>query len=273
MSHNDNNQEKSAELTGTALITGASSGIGKEFARIHAKMKGDVILVARREDSLIELKNELEAKEGITAHVMAYDLAHPGAAEKLYDRVKAAGLRVDILINNAGFGGAGRHIERPLADELEMIDLNIKALVTLTHRFANDMAAAGHGRILNVGSTAGFMPGALQAVYFATKAFVNSFSQAIDQELRGKGVTCTVLTPGYVETEFAKRSNLEDTPLAKNGATARSVAQYGYDAMLAGDLVAVNERKLSFAVNWVIPLLPRRMVLKMTQKMQTRKTV
>ncbi len=258
-------------MSNTALITGASSGIGMELARIHAGHGGDVILTARREDTLKELKAELERDHGINAHVFAHDLSSEGGALALYKDIKAAGLEVNVLVNNAGFGGIGVHVERSLADEQEMIDLNIKALVALTHRIGADMAARGKGKILNVGSTAGFMPGPQQAVYFATKAFVNSFSQAIDQELRGKGVTCTVLAPGYVETEFAKRSNMEGTPLARNGATARSVALYGYEAMRAGDLVAVNDAKLGFAVNWLIPLLPRRMVLKMTQKMQTKK--
>ena len=258
-------------MSNTALITGASSGIGMEFARIHASKGGDVILSARRGDTLEALKAELEKEFGIKAHVFAQDLASPDGAETLYRDIKAAGLEVNILINNAGFGGIGRHVERPLDNELEMIDLNIKALVTLTHRIGADMVDLGKGKILNVGSTAGFMPGPMQAVYFATKAFVNSFSQAIDQELRSKGVTCTVLAPGYVETEFAKRSKMEGTPLAKNGASARQVAMHGYNAMRAGELVTVNDPKLGFAVNWLIPLLPRRMVLKMTQKMQTRK--
>lgn len=258
-------------MSNTALITGASSGIGMELARIHAGKGGDVILTARREDTLQGLKAELEEQHGINAHIFARDLSAEGGALALYDDIKAAGLEVDVLINNAGFGGIGVHVERPLEDELEMIDLNVKALVTLTHHIGADMVARGKGQILNVGSTAGFMPGPQQAVYFATKAFVNSFSQAIDQELRSKGVTCTVLAPGYVETEFAKRSKMEGTPLARNGATARSVAHHGYDAMRAGRLVAVNDPKLGFAVNWLIPLLPRRMVLKMTQKMQTKK--
>ena len=152
-----------------------------------------------------------------------------------------------------------------------MIDLNVKALVALTHHFGAAMAARGQGRILNVGSTAGFMPGPLQAIYFATKAFVNSFSQAIDQELRPQGVTCTVLAPGYVKTEFAARGDLEGTKLVSGGgATPDSVAKVGYDAMLRGDLVSINETGLSFMMNWLIPLLPRRRVLKMVQDMQSK---
>ena len=258
-------------MSNTALITGASSGIGKAFAEIHAGKGNDVILCARRTDALNALKVELEKEHGITAHVFAQDLEKADGARALYEAVKKAGLEVDILINNAGFGGHGVHIERPLDDELSMIDLNVKTLVSLTHMFGADMASRGKGRILNVGSTAGFMPGPNQAVYFATKAFVASFSQAIDQELRQRGVTCTVLAPGYVETEFATRSNLEGTKLVSGGgATPRSAAKAGYDAMRAGQLVKVNEMMLGFMVDWVSPLLPRRIVLKMVEKMQTK---
>jgi len=151
-----------------------------------------------------------------------------------------------------------------------MIDLNVKALVTLCHRFGADMAARGSGKILNVGSTAGFLPGPLQAVYFATKAFVNSFSQALDHELRPKGVTVTVLAPGYVETEFAKIADLDGTNLTKGGATAASVAKFGYQAMKRGALVAINEARLSFMMQWIVPLLPRRIVLKMISDMQSK---
>jgi short-subunit dehydrogenase len=254
-----------------ALVTGASSGIGEELARHHAAKGGDVILVARREDQLNALKAEIEAEHGVAAHVITMDLGAPGAAQALYDRVRAAGLDVDVLINNAGFGGQGRFIERDLSRDLAMIGLNVQTLVSLCHLFGADMAARGKGRILNVGSTAGFMPGPLQATYFATKAFVNSFSQALDQELRPQGVTVTVLAPGYVKTEFAKIADLEGTGLAaQRGASARSVARHGYEAMRRGELISVNETMLGLMVNWVIPVAPRRMVLKMVERMQTK---
>lgn len=254
-----------------ALVTGASAGIGAEFAKLHAARGGDLILTARREAELVTLKTELEAKHGITAHVFALDLGTEHGAQSLYDQVKAAGHEIDILINNAGFGGHGIHVERDLDQELAMIDLNVKALVTLTHRFGKDMADRGRGKILNVGSTAGFMPGPQQAIYFATKAFVASFSQAVDQELRPRGVTCTVLAPGYVATEFAARANLDGTKMTANaGPSAADVAECGYDGMMSGRLFAISERMLSLAVNWVIPLLPRRMVLKMVDRMQSK---
>lgn len=257
-------------MSNTALITGASSGIGAAFARYHASKGGDVIITARRADRLETLKSELETKHNIKAHVLTADLTTDSGAQDLLAQLDEADLSVDILINNAGFGGHGKLIDRALPDEHAMIDLNVKALVTLTHALGGKMAARGSGKILNVGSTAGFAPGPYQAVYFATKAFVNSFSQAVDHELRASGVTCTVLTPGYVETEFADVANLGGTELVKSGATPESVAQCGYDAMMDGKLVAFNEAKLNLMMQWIIPLLPRRMVLTMIEKMQTK---
>ncbi|MEO1797440.1 MAG: SDR family NAD(P)-dependent oxidoreductase, partial [Pseudomonadota bacterium] len=175
-----------------------------------------------------------------------------------------------ILINNAGYGGHGTILDRDASDDRAMIELNVQTLVALTHHFGSKMAERGKGKILQVGSTAGFMPGPGQATYFATKAFVNSFSQVVDHELRPKGVTCTVLAPGYVETEFAKVANLEGTNLVKNGATPRSVAKIGYDAMRRGELVIINEKMLSFLMNWVVPFMPRRSTLKMVDRMQAK---
>lgn len=253
----------------TALITGASSGIGTEFARYHARKGGDLVLTARSADKLKALAAELEEIHGIRAHVFAYDLGAADGPQALIDAITEAGLQIDVLINNAGFGGQGRHIDRPLSDELGMIDLNVKALVTLSHHFGRDMAKRATGRILNVGSTAGFMPGPLQAVYFATKAFVQSFSQALDHELRPQGVTVTVLAPGYVATGFADRADLNGTQLVKGGGkTPASVAKHGYDAMSRGELVSMNEAQLGFLINWIIPVLPRRMVLSMIKRMQ-----
>ncbi|RED11123.1 SDR family NAD(P)-dependent oxidoreductase [Pontivivens insulae] len=254
-----------------ALVTGASSGIGEQLARYHARKGGDLIVTARREDQLIALKEELEASQNVSVHVIALDLGAEGGAQALIEEVAARGLKPGILINNAGFGGQGRHVERDLASELSMIDLNVKALVTLTHHFGRQMAEAGKGRILQVGSTAGFIPGPNQAVYFATKAFVNSFSQAVDAELRGKGVTCTVLAPGYVETEFAAAANLEGTALTRQKRlTAAQTARFGYDAMRRGELVAVSDWKLRLMLRYIAPFLPRRALLNMTMKMQAK---
>jgi uncharacterized protein len=256
-------------MTKIALITGASSGIGRELARLHAAKGGDLILVARRGDALAALKTELETAHNITAHVIVQDLGGVSGAMALYQTIKSAGHRVDILINNAGFGGHGAHLDRDFAQEQAMIDLNVAALVALTHAFGRDMVAQGGGRILNVGSTAGFIPGPYQAVYFATKAFVNSFSQAIDHELRGQGVRCTVLAPGLVETEFVEVANLQGTGLAKQkAAKASDVARMGYEAMLAGKPLLISDGPLRFMLNWIIPLLPRGLVVKMVAQGQ-----
>jgi hypothetical protein len=168
----------------TGLITGASSGIGKEFARLHAEKGRDLIVVARREDELKELKQELEGNHGISVMVIAKDLTKPNACQEIFDEVTAAGVRVDYLFNNAGFGGRGKFWEQKLDTQTTMIDLNVQALVKLTYLFLPAMVGRGSGRVLHTSSTAAFMPGPLQAVYFATKAFVNSFSKAVAHELR-----------------------------------------------------------------------------------------
>ena len=255
----------------TALITGASSGIGRELAIYHAARGGDLVVTARRQDALQTLKADLETRYGITVTVIALDLGAPGAARTLHAEVAKTGQQIDILINNAGFGGHGLHIERDIDQEMAMIDLNIKALVELSWLFGRDMAGRGAGRILQVGSTAGMMPGPLQAVYFGTKAFVGSFSQALDEELRPRGVTCTTLAPGFVNTEFAQRANLTGIRAAKmRPAAARNVAKCGYDAMMAGKLHVINDRLLSFLLNWIMPFMPRRWMLKAMYRAQSR---
>ncbi|UTH43637.1 SDR family NAD(P)-dependent oxidoreductase [Loktanella salsilacus] len=256
-------------MTNLALITGASSGIGRELARIHAQRAGDMIIVARRKDELDALKAELETAHGVSVQVIAADLTDAAAVQNLCDSLR--GQPIEVLINNAGFGGQGSHVDRDLGKELSMIDLNVKALVTLCHDIGGQMAKRGAGRILNVGSTAGMMPGPMQNVYFATKAFVRSYSLALAEELRASGVTVTVLAPGYVETEFADTADLRGTALVKGGGkTPHSVAAFGYDSMVAGKLHVINEGLLSFALNWIIPLMPHRLVLGIARRMQTK---
>jgi short-subunit dehydrogenase len=254
--------------TSLALITGASGGIGRAFAEVHAARGGDLIVTARRLPELETLKVELEIAYDVEVTCVAADLGTPeGLATVL---AACEGRDIDVLINNAGFGGRGEFLSRNIADDLNMIDLNIGALIQLCQAIGQGMVRRGAGRILNVGSTAGMMPGPLQATYFASKAFVNSFSLALAEELRSEGVTVTVLAPGYVETDFIKRADMEGIPLTKSGESAKDVATFGYDAMMAGKLHVVNERKLSFLTNWVIPFLPRRMVLKMVRDMQAK---
>ena len=250
----------------TALITGASNGIGLELARIHAKRGGNLVLVARSQDKLNQLADELRAQHhDIQITVIAQDLAMPHAAQSVFAQTEQLGIQVDILINNAGFGGHGRFFERELPKEQQMIQLNITTLTELTHLYLQGMVARRSGKILNVSSTASFMPGPLQAVYYATKAYVTSFSQAVAEEVREFGISVTALCPGTVATDFVAAGNLQGVDAWKNAKSAQSVAECGYQAMLDGELVAFNEGKLKFAAEWVVPLLPRKTMLKMSR--------
>lgn len=253
----------------TALITGASSGIGKELARIHAEKGGDLVIVARRREQLDDLKKELEEKHSVQVTVIAKDLARPEAGQEIYDEVKAAGIGVEYLINNAGFGGRGKFHERDWSQDLAMIQLNVVTLTALCRLFLPEMVARDHGRILNVSSTASFMPGPLQAVYYATKAFVTFFSNAVAEELHDTGVTVTALLPGATETEFAQTSGMDETGLFAKTVSARSVAQDGYDAMVAGKLDVVSG--LTFGQTLMvraIPFTPKKLLLRQVRKMQ-----
>lgn len=252
--------------TPTALVTGASSGIGLELACEHARRGGGLLLTARRGDVLEGVAADLRREHGVAVDVLATDL---GTAEGFAAVAEAAVAKgVGVLMNNAGFGGRGLFLERDLDDDLAMIDLNVKALVGLCHTVGRDMAARGRGRILNVGSTAALMPGPLQATYFASKAFVRSFSFALAEEMRGTGVTVTVLSPGYVETGFAARADLDGTGLTKRGgATPASVAKVAYEGMMAGRLEVINERGLRAAAR-VTSLLPRRALMRTVRRMQ-----
>lgn len=251
-----------------ALVTGASSGIGKELARIHASKGGDLVIVARREQALDDLRHELESEFSVSVHCIAIDLTSPEAANQVYDQVSAKGIQVEFLMNNAGFGGHGKFHEREWDKDRSMIQLNITVLTELTRLFLPAMVERKRGRILNVASTAAFIPGPLQAVYYATKAYVLSLSQALDEELRSSNanVTVTALCPGAVATEFVASSNLEGNDLWKNAKSPASVAQVGYEAMMKGKLVAINEFSLRFMLNWIVPFLPRRTVLKMSRQ-------
>jgi len=254
------------QLSNTALITGASGGIGRELAIIHAKKGGNLVLVARSRDKLDALKAELEAQFGVSAVVIDQDLATPGAAQSIFEQTEQLGLTIDILINNAGFGGYGLFHERSLADEQAMMQVNMGTLTELTHFYLKGMVQRKRGRILNVSSTASFMPGPLQAVYFATKAYVTSFTQAIAEEVAVYNVTATALCPGAVATGFVEAGDLEGVDLWKDAKSAQSVAQCGYDAMERGELVAFNEGKLKFMLNWIVPFMPRKAVLKMSRQ-------
>lgn len=253
-------------MANLALITGASSGIGLELAKIHAEKGGDLVLVARSEDKLNALKEQLESKHKVSVNIIAEDLSDPASAERVFQQTEASGMQIDVLINNAGFGGHGNFHERSLKDEQNMMQLNMITLTNLTHLYLQGMVVRKRGKVLNVSSTASFIPGPLQAVYYATKAYVTSFSQAIAEEVKDHNVTVTALCPGAVATGFAEAGNLDDLEIFKNAKSPRSVAEVGYRGMEKGELVLFNERQLKFLLNWVLPFLPRKTVLKMSRK-------
>lgn len=255
----------------TALITGASSGIGKELAKIHAAHKdgGNLVLVARSKDKLEQLKQQLEKEHAIKAMVIAQDLGAEDASQKIYEQVKAADIEVDYLINNAGFGGMGKFHQRPWADDRAMIQLNIVALTHLCRLFLPDMVAKDSGKILNVSSTASFMPGPLQAVYFATKAYVTYFSNAIAEELGNTNVSVTNLMPGATETEFGRISGMDKTELFAKTADAKQVAADGYQGMLEGKLDVISGLTLSQRIMLAaVPFAPKKLLLKQMRHLQ-----
>ncbi|MFM8274090.1 MAG: SDR family NAD(P)-dependent oxidoreductase [Gemmata sp.] len=243
-----------------ALVTGASAGIGVELARLLAA-DHDLVLTARRTEQLQALATELE-KRGAKCHVFPADLARADAPRKLFDAIESAGLRIDVLVNNAGFGDLGPFAQADQAKLLRMIQLNVAALTELTGLYLPGFVARSAGRILNVGSIAGFQGGPYMAVYYATKAYVNSFSEALHTELRGTGVTVTVLCPGPVATEFAAVSGMHVTRVFSAGQAmgAGPVALAGLRAMRAGTRMVVpgwRNRLMLFLAR----LMPRGTVL------------
>ncbi len=232
----------------TALITGPSAGIGYELAHIFARNGYDVVLVARSADKLMKLAAELEAAHKIRATVIVCDLAKAGAAEIVWEETKKAGIQVDVLANNAGFGQFGLYADTDLQQELEQIQLNIGTLSHLTKLFLRPMIERRRGRILNVASTAAFQPGPLMAVYYATKAYVLSLSGALANELQGTGVTVTCLCPGPTTSEFHQRANMSGSRMLKAPfMSAREVAEIGYKAMLKGKAIAIAGK-----INWLV---------------------
>ena len=225
----------------TVLITGASGGIGYELAKLFARDHHNLILVARSGDKLAQVANELQGF-GVTAKTMALDLADAPAPKFLFDQTQREGIAVDILVNNAGFGAFGEFAQMRHEEILGQIDLNVRALTDLTRYFVGPMVSRRRGRIMNVASTAGFQPGPLMAVYYATKAYVISFSEAIANELRDAGVTVTCFCPGATHTGFAQRAGNDQSRLFKTmGAmSADKVALDGYRAVMEGRTLAIS---------------------------------
>ncbi len=251
----------------TALVTGASSGIGLELTRLFAADGSNLILVARRQEALETLAAELRSAHGIAVTVMSCDLSRPGAAKELFERVEREGVQVDVLVNNAGFGKMKPFHQIPPDVHEQMLQLNVVALNQLTRLFVTGMIERGYGRILNVASTASFQPGPNAAAYYASKAYVRFLSEAIAEELRGTGVTVTCLCPGPTRTEFGAISAMEETLLFKHAMDAKTVARRGYRGLRSGRTVVITglgNKLLAFNSK----LLPSWIVRKVVQRLQ-----
>ncbi len=252
----------------TALITGASSGIGKELALIHARNGGDLVVIARREEKLRRLKNKLEAQYGVKVLVINIDLSEIDSAQRIYEIVKNRKIKIDFLINNAGFGNYGEFFKSDLNKNIEMINVNIVSLVKLTHLFLNDFIKRGSGKILNVSSAVALMSGPLQSTYFATKAFVMSFSNALNEEVKGTNITVTTLLPLATDTEFIEKANMEGTYIFSDLCSKRQVAIDGYVGMIRGKLNVFSGQKDRKALLSLVKFIPRILMLKIIYYMQ-----
>src|ERR1700676_1352949 len=251
----------------TALITGASGGIGYELAKLLAGDHYNLVLVARSAGKLLQVADEIQREYGILAKAVPLDLTVASAPQSLFDQLQREGIAVDILVNNAGYGVLGEFAKVSLEDNLGQIQLNITALTHLTKLFLGPMIERRFGRILNVASTAGFQPGPLMSVYYATKAYVISFSEALANELDGTGVTVTCLCPGATDTGFQRRAGIENTMLFKKlrPMDAKTVARDGYRALVAGKTLVISGFR-----NWLLAesvrFSPRKLVTAISRK-------
>lgn len=267
-SENDTRSTDSAGASpSVACITWASRWIGLELARLHAQQGHTLVLIARNEDDLQRIAKEFARTYSICVHILPLDLTQTDADKIVWEFCQENDLTVDYLVNNAWFWWYGAFAQREREQDSAMIDLNIKALTALTHRFVPDMVARGSWKILQVASTAWMVPGPMQAVYHATKAYVLSLSQAVASELEGTWVTMTALCPGPVDTNFAHVADLEDTTVFQDPASPSDVAQDGFDAMQQGKLVVISWLSGYYKLLiGMLPLLPRRVVLNQAKK-------
>jgi uncharacterized protein len=253
----------------TALVTGASNGIGLELAKIHASKGDNLVLVARNLEKLNEIKAELEQKFNIKVYNIGKDLSKPNAALEVYNETNQQKIQIDYLINNAGFGDFGMFVETDWHKELQMINLNITTLTQFTKLYVQDMVKRGNGKIMNVASTAAFQSGPTMAVYYATKAYVLSFSEAVDNEVSDKGVTVTTLCPGATESGFQAAAAMEESALVKGKKlpSAKDVAEYGYTSMMNGKTVAIHGM-VNYLMANSVRFTPRALVVKLTRLIQ-----
>jgi short-subunit dehydrogenase len=256
----------------TALITGASTGIGYELALILAKNKINLVLVARSKEKLLNLQTKLAAEIGIKVSVLDLDLSTESSAQQVFDFCQQQKIKVDYLINNAGFGDYGFFHESDWKKQAEMLQLNIVTLTQLTHLFLPNMIKNKSGKILNVASIAAFLPGPLMSVYYATKAYVLHFSEALANELKDDGITVTTLCPGPTESGFQALAAMEESKIVKGKkmATSKEVAEYGFQAMMKGEQLAIHGFMNKLMVN-SIRITPRSLALKIVRQMQDKK--
>ena len=254
-----------------ALVTGASAGIGKELARVLAR-DHDLILTARRLDELNTLAAELTAAHGATCRVIGADLADPTGARALFYAVSATGWAVEVLVNNAGFGDLNPFAKADLGKLLRMIQVNVTTLTELIGLFLPGMQARGRGQILNVGSVAGFQPGPIMGTYYATKAYVNSLSQSMANELAGSGITVTCLCPGPTDSEFAAVAGMQPTKTFSVGhrMTARAVAEQGVLGMKRGKVLVVPGARNKLMI-FLQRFAPRSTVIRVVRWMQEKR--
>ena len=254
------------------LITGASSGIGYELAGVFAKHRHNLILVARSADKLEGLKEEIVKNYQVSVEVIPLDLAKTNSAEDLFTLVTEKKLDVDVLVNNAGVGDHGLFHRSKLSRNEEMINLNVLALTKLTHLFLPKMLENKNGKILNVASTAAFQAGPLMSVYYATKAFVLSFTEGLHEELRGTGVSVTALCPGPTQSGFQAAAQISDVPLVDSMKipTSKEVAEYGYQALMKKKVIAVHGVVNSMVAKSV-GFFPRALTRKMVMKLQSKR--
>ncbi|MGA2742236.1 MAG: SDR family oxidoreductase [Bryobacteraceae bacterium] len=252
----------------TVLITGASGGIGEELARLFAAHRHDLVLVARTAGKLQSLSGELARTHGIQSRALAEDLADPGAPPRIFDALRQQGAVIDVLVNNAGFGASGAYAEIDYDVEARMIQVNVAALAHLTRLFLPGMLARRNGKILNVASTAAYVPGPFMAVYYASKAFVLSFSEAIAEETQGTGVTVTALVPGPTGTNFAAAAGNANSLLFRSGTvmTAAAVARVGFDGLMSGKRVVIAGASNKLTV-LSTRLAPRTVLARITRRL------
>jgi uncharacterized protein len=255
-----------------AVITGASTGLGREFARLCARDGYDVVLIARSRPQLEALAAEIQQDTSRTARVIEKDLSIPDAAREVFDELTSAGLNVELLINNAGFGLVGRFWELDEEQQMRMVQLNVGALTHLTRLFLPGFVQRRRGQILNIASTAAFQPGPLMAVYYATKAYVVSFSEAMHNEVRDYGITITALCPGPTKTEFDKRAGGTNTKLLKgrNVMDANAVSQIGLAAVRAGKPLVIAGR-INAVMAFLTRFAPRQFAASMARRFQEAK--